>query len=121
MVCSCSTIRWRVSEYLSNGSLSGKQHNGRRKFLLASDFDLICPNNILRVREVKWHDRSCLQTLTWIIMTSADWKRVVLAAGTQTDALDWYDWNSPLISLPEAKLLWKRTCRLSEKGVSAQL
>ena len=42
-------------------------------------------------------------------MTSVDWKSVGFAAGSKTDALDWKDWKSPLISRLKAKLLRKRT------------
>jgi hypothetical protein len=49
------------------------------------------------------------QRLPLIIITRVDWKRVGLAAGSNTDALDWNDWNSPLMSRLNAKLLRNRT------------
>lgn len=54
--------------------------------------------------------------LTLMMMTSVDWKREGFAAGSRTDALDWNDWKSPLISRPNAKLLRKRTYWISETG-----
>jgi hypothetical protein len=56
-----------------------------------------------------------------MIMTSVDWKSDGLAAGSKTDELDWNDWNSPLISRLNAKLLRKRTCRPSEMETSSTL
>ncbi len=63
-------------------------------------------------KEIKWreHSRVQVQALALMIITSVDWKRVGLAAGSKIDALDWNDWNSPLISRLNAKLLRKRTC-----------
>ena len=52
--------------------------------------------------------------LALIMMTRVDWKRVGLAAGSNTDALDWNDWNNPLISRLNAKLLRNRTYPPSE-------
>ena len=56
-----------------------------------------------------------------MIMTSVDWKRVGLVAGSKTDELDWNDWNSPLISRLNAKLLRKRTFTSSVLETSSKL
>jgi hypothetical protein len=42
-------------------------------------------------KDVKWCESSHFQILTLIIMTSVDWKRAGLTAGSKTDALDWND------------------------------
>jgi hypothetical protein len=55
-----------------------------------------------------------IRILSLIMMTRVDWKRVGLAAGSKTDALDWNDWNNPLISRLNAKLLRNRTYSPSE-------
>jgi hypothetical protein len=44
-----------------------------------------------------------------MIIARVDWKRDGLAVGSNTDALDWNDWNSPLMSRLNAKLLRNRT------------
>jgi hypothetical protein len=50
-----------------------------------------------------------LKALTLMIMTSVDWKREGFSVGFKTDALDWNDWKSPLMSQVKAKLLRKGT------------
>ena len=44
-----------------------------------------------------------------MMTTSVDWKSDGLAVGSNTDELDWNDWNRPVISLLRAKLLRNRT------------
>jgi hypothetical protein len=44
-----------------------------------------------------------------MIITRVDWKSDGFAAGSKTDALDWKDWNSPLMSRLNAKLFRKST------------
>lgn len=51
-----------------------------------------------------------------MIIARVDWKRDGLAVGSNTDALDWNDWNSPLMSRLNAKLLRKRTCLTLERN-----
>jgi hypothetical protein len=44
-----------------------------------------------------------------MMTTSVDWKSDGLDVGSNTDELDWKDWNRPVISLLRAKLLRNRT------------
>lgn len=44
-----------------------------------------------------------------MMITSVDWKRDGLAAGSRIVDDDWNDWNSPVMSLDNAKLFLKRT------------
>jgi hypothetical protein len=61
------------------------------------------------------------RALTLMIMISVDRKGVGLAAGSNTDELDWKDWKSPLISRLNANLLRKRTRGLLERNFSTKL
>ena len=45
------------------------------------------------------------------MITKVDWNNEGFAAGSKTVALDWNDWNSPVISRLRAKLLWNNTWR----------
>ncbi len=86
--CSCCTICWNFRENLQRD----KPHITRRlhKIITREKFQSCqVPGHPKTV--VKEGDGTCIYVLTLITMTSFDWKRVGLAAGSKTDALDWND------------------------------
>lgn len=108
-LCSCCTIFWNLTENLKSTELARTIEQVWHEILLASDLPRVSLYDVLmgKVKRHLWNVIS--STLALIMMTRVDWNRVGLAAGSNTDALDWNDWNNPLISRLNAKLLRNRT------------
>ena len=77
--------------------------------LLFGDFVLVGVNYVLRATSKRRFRKKLTPLRTLIMMTRRDLNSDGLAEGSRTMADDWKDWNKPLMSLENAKLLRKRT------------
>jgi hypothetical protein len=84
------------------------------KILLVRYFYAISVHDVLKSEVIIQGVELRHRILTLMIMTSVDWKREGFVAGSKTDALDWNDWKSPLMSRVKAKLFRNRTYRMLE-------
>jgi hypothetical protein len=106
----------KLVEKPSNDNIHPRPARLLHKILLIRYFHAISVHNILKSGIIFQGVKLRYRVRTLMITTSIDWKREGFAAGSRTDALDWNDWKSPLMSRVKAKLLRNRTYWILEEN-----